>query len=387
MPSVSIIIVSYRVKYYIGQCIDSVLRSVPDAQIIVVDNNSGDGSVGYLRERFPDITVIAGSENAGFGRANNMALELAESPYVLFLNPDTVVAECTIPKCIAYLDSNPAAGACGVRMLYGNGQFALESRRSVPTPAVSFYHMSGLGRLFPHSRRFARYHMTFMDKDKDCDIEVISGAFMMVRSDLARSLKGFDEAFFMYGEDIDLSYRILKAGYTSRYISAPIVHYKGESTVKTSYRYVKVFYNAMIIFYNKHFDRYSHFFSFFVKMTVAVKKLSTFVFQNLLAGRRRLSTIKEPCIFVGTEANFLKARTHMPSSRYLSDMIYAGSCPELEIETSVLNGRKAIVFDTSAYSYEMIFDWMYRKAESGILLSMGLFNPASDHLITKDEVL
>ena len=263
MPSVSVIIVSYRVKYYIGQCIDSVLRSVPDAQIIVVDNNSGDGSVEYLRERFPDITVMANSENAGFGRANNMALEYVESPYVLFLNPDTVVSESTIPKCIAYLDSNPAAGACGVRMLYGNGRFALESRRSVPTPAVSFCHMAGLGRLFPNSRRFARYHMTFMDKDKDCDIEVISGAFMMVRSGLVRSLKGFDEAFFMYGEDIDLSYRILKAGFTSRYISAPIIHYKGESTVKTSYRYVKVFYNAMLIFYNKHFDKYSRLFSFF----------------------------------------------------------------------------------------------------------------------------
>ena len=163
MPSVSVIIVSYRVKYYIEQCLHSVLRSVPDAQILVVDNKSDDGSVEYLRERFPQIEVIANDYNAGFGKANNIALEKAQGRYVLFLNPDTVVAERTIPGCIDYLDANPQVGAVGVRMQYGDGRFALESRRSLPTPSVSFWHMTGLGRLFPRSKVFAKYHLTYLD--------------------------------------------------------------------------------------------------------------------------------------------------------------------------------------------------------------------------------
>lgn len=387
MSPVSVIIVSYRVKFYIEQCIDSVFRSVPDAQVIVVDNNSGDGSVEFLRKRFPGISIIANKNNLGFGKANNMALELVDSPYVMFLNPDTVVGESTIPKCIRYLSDNPKAGACGVRMQYGDGRFALESRRSIPTPFVSFCHMAGLGRLFPKSHRFARYHMTFLDKNQDCDIEVISGACMMVRSDLARSLGGFDESFFMYGEDIDLSYRILQAGYTNRYISAPIVHYKGESTNKTSYRYAKVFYDAMLIFYNKHFNKYSRIFSFFVRTTVFVRKFFTFVGQNLLAERRKFTSVKEPCLFVGSEDNFLKAKKHVSASSFLCDMSFAGNCNGLDIDEALLDGKKAVVFDTSAYSYEMILDWMYRHASAGRILTMGLFNPTNDHLITKDEAI
>lgn len=387
MSPVSVIIVSYRVKHYIEQCIDSVFRSVPDAQVIVVDNNSGDGSVEFLRERFPGITVIANGSNVGFGKANNQALELADSPYVLFLNPDTVVGEGTIPRCIEHLDGNPLTGACGVRMLHGNGQFALESRRSIPTPSVSFCHMAGLGRLFPNSRRFARYHMTFLDKDRDCGIEVISGAFMMVRTELARALGGFDESFFMYGEDIDLSFRILLTGYTNRYISVPIVHYKGESTVKTSYRYAKVFYDAMLIFYNKHFGKYSRLFSLFVRITVFVRKIITFAGQNLLAGRRKFVQEKKSCLFVGSRENYIRVQALIPSSKFLCELTYAEKCGSPEVDEPLLDGKKAVVFDTSAFEYDKIFEWMYRKAESGRLLDMGLFNPANGHLITKDEIL
>ena len=387
MSPVSVIIVSYKVKHYIEQCIDSVFRSVPDAQVIVVDNDSGDGSVEFLRERFPGIAVIANNANVGFGKANNQALELVESPYVLFLNPDTVVCESTIPKCIEYLSDNPNAGACGVRMQHSDGRFALESRRSIPTPFVSFCHMTGLGRIFPNSRRFARYHMTFLDRNKDCDVEVISGACMMVRSNLVRSLGGFDESFFMYGEDIDLSFRILQAGYTNRYISVPIVHYKGESTVKTSYRYAKVFYDAMLIFYSKHFGKYSHVLSFFVRVIVFVRKLFTFAGQNLLAGRRRFTLEKEPCLFVGSHDNFTKVQALLSSSRYLCELTWADKCGCLEFDDTLLDGKKAIVFDTSAFEYEMIFNWMYRKASGGLFLNMGLYNPDNNHLITKDETL
>jgi GT2 family glycosyltransferase len=245
------------------------LRSVPDAQVFVVDNDSADGSVEYLRERFPQVEVIANDFNAGFGKANNMALAKATGRYVLFLNPDTVVAERTIPGCIDYMDAHPDVGAVGVRMQYGDGRFALESRRSLPTPSVAFWHMTGLGRLFPRSRVFAKYHLTFMDKAQVCPIDVVSGAYMFVRKEALDKAGGFDEQFFMYGEDIDLSYRILQQGYQNRYLPLPIIHYKGESTVKTSYAYAKVFYDAMNIFFDKHFHRYSRMFAMLVKLVVA----------------------------------------------------------------------------------------------------------------------
>ncbi|MCQ2084433.1 MAG: glycosyltransferase family 2 protein [Bacteroidaceae bacterium] len=387
MSPVSVIIVSYRVRYYIEQCIVSVLRSVPEAQIIVVDNNSADGSVEFLRERFNGITVIANNSNLGFGKANNMALDLVDSPYTLFLNPDTVVAENTIPQCISYLDRTPKAGACGVRMLYADGQFALESRRSVPTPSVCFCHMTGLGRLFPKSHRFAKYHMTFNDKSEDCDIEVISGAFMMVRTDLVRSLGGFDESFFMYGEDIDLSYRILQSGYANRYISAPILHYKGESTVKTSYRYSKVFYDAMLIFYDKHFGRYSHTFSLLVRIAVLSRKLFTFVGQNLLAGRRKLTLEKAPCLFVGKKENFAKAQSLVSSSRHMCSASFVEGCGQPSVDESLLEGSKVVIFDTSVYDYETVLNWMQTTHESGKHIGTGLYYPDTNRLVTEDEIL
>lgn len=389
MPTVSVIIVSYKVRYYIEQCLNSVLRSVPDAQVIVVDNKSDDGSVEYLRERFPQVEVIANDYNAGFGKANNIALAKAQGKYVLFLNPDTVVSERTIPGCIDYMDSHPEVGAAGVRMQYGDGRFALESRRSLPTPSVSFWHMTGLGRLFPSSRVFAKYHMTYLNRDKSCSIDVVSGAYMFIRKEVLDKTGGFDESFFMYGEDIDLSYRILLKGYKNCYLPLPIVHYKGESTNKTSYRYAKVFYDAMIIFFNKHFHRYSRLFALLVRIVVGFKKIGTYLGQNLHAHGRKLADFTENCLYVGRKETFADVERIISSSTYLRNPQFVEGADDAgsSLQGHLDSGIRAVVFDTDAFSYDAIMYWMYRSAQEGKRYTMGLYSAKTGKLITEHEVI
>lgn len=254
----TVVIVNYNVKAYLSQCLFSVERAIRglSAEVIVVDNASTDGSVDELSATFPWVRFIANKENVGFSRANNQAIRESRSEYVLLLNPDTLVGEEVLEACVAFMDSYPDAGGVGVKMLKEDGDFAWESRRGVPTLMTSFYKMVGLCNLFPESRVFGKYYMRYLDKDEVNRIEIISGAFMMLRRSALNEVGLLDETFFMYGEDIDLSYRLLKAGYNNYYLPRPIVHYKGESTQKTSFRYVRNFYNAMLIFYDKHFRRH-----------------------------------------------------------------------------------------------------------------------------------
>lgn len=253
----SVIIVSYNVCHYLEQCLHSVRRAMIGIQgdVWVVDNASTDGSVPYLKARFPEVHFIANTDNKGFSSANNQAIRQSEGEYVLLLNPDTVVAEDTLRVCLNFLDSHPDVGATGVRMLHPDGRFAPESRRGLPTPFTSFCKMSGLGTLFPNSRVFGRYYMRYLDPEKPNPIEVISGAFNMIRRKALDQIGLLDEDFFMYGEDIDLSYRLLQGGWKNYYLPCLILHYKGESTEKSSYRYVHVFYEAMLIFFNKHYGK------------------------------------------------------------------------------------------------------------------------------------
>ena len=388
MPAVSVIIVSYKVRYYIEQCLNSVLRSVPDAQILVVDNKSDDGTVEYLRERFPESDIISNDYNAGFGKANNIALAKATGRYVLFLNPDTVVAERTIPGCVEYMDAHPEVGAVGVRMQYGDGRFAVESRRSLPTPSVSFWHMTGLGRMFPRSKVFAKYHLTYLDKTQECPIDVVSGAYMFVRKEALDKTGGFDESFFMYGEDIDLSYRIMQAGYVNRYLPLPIVHYKGESTIKTSYKYAKVFYDAMLIFFNKHFKSYSGLFALLVKIVVGVKKMSTYVLQNIWARRRVFADYTENCLYVGRKETFSDVERLVSASKVLRNLrCIEGQDTIGPLPDNVLNDIRSIVFDTSAFSFDDIMDWFYECASEGKRYTMGLYSSKTGKLITEAETL
>ncbi|MBL7103339.1 MAG: glycosyltransferase [Bacteroidales bacterium] len=268
----SIVIVNYNVKYFLEQCLHSVRRAIEgtDSEVFVVDNNSVDGSVTMLQEKFPDVITIANKENSGFSKANNQAIKKARGEYILLLNPDTVVEDDTFVKIIQFMDEHPDAGGLGVKMVDGKGNFLPESKRGLPTPAVAFYKIFGLSRLLPKSKIFGKYHLSFLDKEKTHEIEILSGAFMLLRKSVLDEIGLLDETFFMYGEDIDLSYRITKAGYKNYYFpETRIIHYKGESTKKSSVNYVVIFYNAMVIFARKHFSpKNARLFSFLINLAV-----------------------------------------------------------------------------------------------------------------------
>jgi len=256
MMKLSVVIVNYNVKYFLEQCLHSVRRAGEDLQteVFVVDNNSVDGSVKMVREKFPEVILIENKENTGFSKANNQAIKISKGEYILLLNPDTVVESDTFSRVMQFMDAHPDAGGLGVKMIDGKGNFLPESKRGLPTPSVAFYKIFGLSRFFPKSKIFGKYHLGYLDEDQVNPVEILSGAFMLLRKSVLDKTGLLDETFFMYGEDIDLSYRILKAGFKNYYFpEARIIHYKGESTKKGSINYVILFYNAMIIFARKHF--------------------------------------------------------------------------------------------------------------------------------------
>ncbi|MBK8880656.1 MAG: glycosyltransferase [Haliscomenobacter sp.] len=252
----SVVIVNYNVKYFLEQALLSVRNASGNlrVEVFVVDNNSVDDSNSMVREKFPEARLIANKENVGFAR-NNQAIRESSGTYVLLLNPDTVVEEDTFDRCFRYMEDHPNAGGLGVKMIDGAGKFLPESKRGFPTPFVAFCKTFGLSRLFPRSQTFNRYHLGFLDENQTHEVEVLAGAFMWLRRSALDKAGLLDEAFFMYGEDIDLSYRIVLAGYKNVYFpETTIIHYKGESTRKGSLNYVKTFYQAMIIFARKHFQ-------------------------------------------------------------------------------------------------------------------------------------
>ena len=263
---VSIVIVSYNVRPLLTECIDSVRLALAglSGDITVVDNCSKDDTVEYLQKHYPDVQLIINQENVGFARANNQAIRQTDSEYVLLLNPDTIVYEPTIHGCIDFMDAHPEAGGTGVRMLNREGKAAPESRRAIPTPWVAMLKMLGFTR---------RYYMSDLPWDEPSRIEVISGAYCMLRRKALDEVGLLDEDYFMYGEDIDLSYRLLKGGWQNWYLPYDIVHYKGGSTQKTSFRYVHVFYQAMLIFFRKHYGHLSFFFSLPIKVAIYFRAL------------------------------------------------------------------------------------------------------------------
>lgn len=259
----SIIIVNYKVRFFAEQCLASLRLATQrlQAEIFVVDNNSDDGSVAYLQPLFPEVTFIAKAHNIGFACANNDALSRCRGEYVLFLNPDTIVAEDALDKALAYMYAHPQCGGLGIQMLDGAGRFLPESKRGFPSPITSLYKQLGLHKIFPTSSRFARYYMGHLPQHTTAEVDVLAGAFMLVRKSVLDTIGGFDEKFFMYGEDIDLSYRIKQAGFYNVYFAeSAIIHFKGESTAKGSLNYVRVFYQAMQLFVQKHFQGSGAFF-------------------------------------------------------------------------------------------------------------------------------
>lgn len=258
MVKLSVVIVNYNVCYFLEQTLLSVRQAAAalgePVEVFVVDNNSADASVAMVRARFPEVILLENKDNPGFSKANNQALRLATGQYQLLLNPDTLVEETTFRRCADFMDAHPRCGGLGVQMLDGQGRFLPESKRGLPTPAVAFYKIFGLASLFPKSRTFGRYHLGFLNQNEPHEIAVLSGAFMLLRQAALAEVGLLDEDYFMYGEDIDLSYRLTQGGWQNWYFPGTrILHYKGESTKRTSVNYVLVFYRAMVIFAHKHF--------------------------------------------------------------------------------------------------------------------------------------
>ena len=289
----SIIIVNYNVKYFLEHCLLSVKNACKNitAEIIVVDNNSNDGSVELIKERFPEIIFIENKTNVGFSKANNQGVTISKGQYILYLNPDTIVPEDCFEKCIAYMQQNESAGALGCKMIDGQGQFLPESKRGFPSIKVAFFKISGISSLFKKSKIFNGYHLGHLSENETNDVDVLAGCFMFCRRDVILQVHSFDEDYFMYGEDIDLSYKIKKAGYQNVYFAdTTIIHYKGESTKKGSLNYVKMFYQAMIIFAKKHFtSSKKNTYIFFIQIAIYIRAI-------LALFSRGLSAIKMPLI-------------------------------------------------------------------------------------------
>ena len=260
MTDISVIIVNYNVKELLEQCINSVLTASKNlsAEIIIVDNNSFDGSVEYIKSKFssnPAVKIIASPLNLGFAKANNLGAKEAKGDYLLILNPDTIMQEDTLEKCLEFYKQNENTGALTCKLILPNGKLDLACRRSFPTPSVAVYRMLGLSKLFPKSKTFGKYNLTYLDENKTYEVDAIVGAFMLIKKDVYQKIKGFDEEYFMYGEDLDLCYRIKKSGRKIYYYpETSIIHYKGESTKKSSISYVNNFYGAMQIFVKKNLN-------------------------------------------------------------------------------------------------------------------------------------
>lgn len=285
----SIIIVSYNVKYFLEQCLYSIQKAAKgiNTEVIVVDNNSTDGSVEYLQKIFGPVLFVANKENTGYARACNQGLQLARGELLLFLNPDTLLAEDCLSQSIQVLQSKKELGALGVRMLDGSGRFLPESKRGFPSPKASFFKLSGLIKIFPHSKTFAQYYLGHLPEKENNEIDVLTGAYLMVKKEVLERTGGFDESFFMYGEDIDLSYRIRQAGYKIYYLAdCSIIHFKGEST-KRDMAYTKLFYKAMRIFVQKHYEKESWLFTGMIRVAIAVRGLLSFTGQLFLRGMPR----------------------------------------------------------------------------------------------------
>lgn len=392
----SVIIVSYKVRFYIEQCLHSLFRAVDgiETEVYIVDNHSDDGSVEYLAQKFPNVNIISSNRNLGFSRANNVAIKQCTGEYVLLLNPDTIVGEHTIHDVLAFMDEYERASGAGVMMLKDNGEKAMESRRGVPTPMTAFYRMSGLCARYPNSRRFARYYMSYLSWDEPAQIEIISGAFCMLRREVLDKVGLLDEDYFMYGEDIDLSFRLLKAGYENWYIPTKILHYKGESTHRSSFRYVHVFYDAMLIFMRKHYGHFSIFVSLPLKIAICFKALCTLIGMQMHSARKLLGLVR-PRKRLTTLYVFIGKKEHLEdfnrlAKRHGIDAAFVeGTVPTLPKghvgQEFTSYQRVYATYDTEAYSYEDIFNIFSEAPQQNIL--MGTYNPATQTIVTSEEVL
>ena len=271
----SVIIVSYNSIELLENCLFSVQKAMQtiDGEIIIVDNNSNDGSKESLPSKFPGVKFIFNNENLGFAKACNQGSKISSGNNILFLNPDTVLPGTCLTDCISFLNTHEDAGAVGVRMMDDKGKFLKESKRGLPSPSASFYKLFGLTAVFPGSETIAKYYQGHLPENENNPVEVLSGAFMMIKRTVFEKVKGFDETFFMYGEDIDLSLRISQLGYKNYYLGKiSITHLKGGSTTYNK-KYVQEFYGAMNLFVKKHYKDKSTPYRLFLHAGIGVRKM------------------------------------------------------------------------------------------------------------------
>jgi len=293
----SVIILNYNVRYFLEQCILSVQEAIRglEAEIIVVDNNSPDDSCQMIKERFPEVILIENKENVGFPKGNNIGVEKAKGEYICILNPDTVVAEDTFEKILAFARTKTDLGIIGCKLIDGIGNFLPESKRGIPSPWVAFTKISGLYKMAPSSNVFGRYYAGHLTENQTGKAAVLVGAFMVLKRELYKEVGGFDERYFMYGEDIDFSFSVLKKGLSNYYFhETSIIHYKGESTVKDG-TYMKRFQQGMELFYEKNMKS-SIFFSIFMKFGMLF-----FSFIKMFQGKSKPRINPESYIFVSDD--------------------------------------------------------------------------------------
>lgn len=397
--TLTIVIVSYNVKYYLDQCLDSVFRAVGDidCEVYVVDNHSHDGSVDYLSQRYPQIHIIDSNHNLGFSRANNVAIRQSQGKYVLLLNPDTIIGEHVLSDAVQFMEQHDEVGALGIRMQDANGFDAKESRRGLPTPMVAFYKMSGLCQLFPNHPRFGKYYMSGLPYDEPAAIEVISGAFCFLRRQALDKVGLLDETFFMYGEDIDLSCRILKGGYHNWYLPCRMLHYKGESSRHTGFRYVHVFYDAMLIFFRKHYGNQSLLLTIPIKMAIYGKAFLSLIKMQYERMVKSLGLFL-PNVVAHADYVFIGKEEHVEP--YLSVVRRKGlssvdTCVGAEESWSAQQHQELVnrldkqhavylVFDTSAFSYEYLLRLFSDHAERQVQLAT--YHPDTKMIITAEEI-
>lgn len=380
MITLSIVIVNYNVCGFLEQCLLSLADAVKEIphEIFVVDNASTDGSDTYIPRRFPQVKYIYNAENVGFARANNQAMALSSGRYVLLLNPDTVVGESVLSEACRFLDDHPDAGALGVKMLDGDGRFLPESKRGFPSPWVSFCKIFGLAKIFPRSPRFGRYHLRYLDENEINCVDVLSGAFMLLRRSTLDRCGLLDEQFFMYGEDIDLSYRMTLTGRHNYYLPLRIIHYKGESTKTESLRYVRIFYQAMLIFLRKHYPHYKFFAQFSIRLAIYLRA-------SAAAVRRKLFPKKKKVDETSGEWNLLcrepDAAASLLAHHGVTLDFVTSDVAEMAVRLSGARRRQHVVFDRSLYTYGAIIECMEAWSAPG-KVRFYIYSPESGKIVS-----
>lgn len=346
----SVIILNYNVRYFLEQCVLSVESAIKnlDAEIIVVDNNSPDDSCQMMKTRFPNVTLIENKENSGFPKGNNIGVQIAKGRYICILNPDTVVAEDTFEKVLAFAEKQINLGIIGVKLIDGTGNFLPESKRGIPTPWVAFTKIFSLYKIFPNSKNFGKYYAEHLTENQTGKVDILVGAFMVMQKEIYQQVKGFDERYFMYGEDIDLSYSVLKLGKSNYYLhETTVIHYKGESTVKDE-TYMKRFQQGMDLFYEKNLKS-SIFFSLFMKLGMLF-----FSFIKMFQGKKKTKTKPSKyLLFSDNEQLKLKIENTLQKTIIQKDIKQE---KELFSQTISDTVPTEIIFDNNQLSFKTIIE-------------------------------